>query len=327
MKTRTLISVIILILLCAVKFCFPETANKIRDSIIPAISRNADLRADFIAIGQALSGERDYVYVWEHLTSASKAADAETSTSTPAEDVSPLAKADASDSFSLSEMVGQNIKGYEAFAGILSAEASPVEVSETPAPAGVSESPGSPVPSNPTITPIAPETLPLESPAPLSEQSAKVEEFLEEQSAFAEYAVPANVSYDTPILPFEYSTPCASSTTSGFGYRNHPLADVVKFHYGTDLGAYDGDSITAFADGTVLSVQELSGYGLTVMLEHSGGYQTLYAHCSQILVEQGAHVVRGDKIALVGHTGDVTGPHLHFELIYNGKYLNPEFYL
>ncbi|NCC69123.1 MAG: hypothetical protein EOM14_13210, partial [Clostridia bacterium] len=58
-----------------------------------------------------------------------------------------------------------------------------------------------------------------------------------------------------------------------------------------------------------------------------GGFSTLYAHCSQILVEAGASVECGDKIALAGHSGRVTGPHLHFELIYNGKYLNPEFYL
>jgi len=115
--------------------------------------------------------------------------------------------------------------------------------------------------------------------------------------------------------------------TSGFGYRDHPLDGVVKFHYGTDLGAYDGDAITAFADGKVLSVQELNGYGLTVLLEHTGGFSTLYAHCSQILVKQGDSVKCGDRIALVGHTGVVTGPHLHFEIIYNGKYLNPEFYL
>lgn len=327
MKTRTLISAIILILLCAVRFCFPEEADKLRNSIIPAISRNADLQADFIAIGQAISGERDYVYVWERLINADKQAQAQPSSSKSAEDQSPLVKADSSDSFPLSEMVGQNLKGYEAFAGIPSAEASPVEATETPTPSVAAETPSASAPVSQTVAPIAPETLPLESSVPSSEQSAKVEEFLEEQSAFADYAVPANVSYDTPVLPFEYSAPCMSSTTSGFGYRDHPLSGVVKFHYGTDLGAYDGDSITAFAYGTVISVQELSGYGLTVMLDHGGGYQTLYAHCSQILVEQGESVDRGDKIALVGHTGDVTGPHLHFELIYNGKYLNPEFYL
>jgi len=93
------------------------------------------------------------------------------------------------------------------------------------------------------------------------------------------------------------------------------------------LGAIDGTYVTAFADGKVLSVQELDGYGLAVVIQHTDGFSTLYAHLGQALVEQGATVKRGDKIALSGHSGDVTGPHLHFEIIYNGKYLNPEFYL
>lgn len=318
MKTRTVISAIILIALCAVRFCFPEEANKIRTSIIPAITRDANIREDFVAIGQAISGERNYVYVWERLINPDKAAPAEASASAPPEDQSPLAKANASDSFPLSEMVEQNLKGYEAFAGISTAEPASSQSPQVSEEAAV---------VNTAEAPIAPETLPIESSAPSSEQSAKVEAFLAAQSAFADYAVPSNVSYDAPALPFEYSAPCISSATSGFGFRNHPLAGVVKFHYGTDLGAYDGDSITAFANGAVISVQEVSGYGLTVMLDHGNGFQTLYAHCSQILVEQGNSVKQGDKIALVGHTGDVTGPHLHFELIYNGKYLNPEFYL
>ena len=283
---------------------------------MPAISREADFREDFVAIGQAISGERSYIYVWKRLINADKKSQAEPSPSEPAEDLSPLVKADSSDSFPLNDMVGQNLKGYEAIAGITATEASPTEAPETQTTSVKS-----------LEAPIAPETLPLESSAPASAQSLKVEAFLKEQSVFADYAIPANVSYDTPILPFEYSAPCGSAATSGFGYRDHPLAGVVKFHYGTDLGAYDGDSITAFADGTVISVAELSGYGLTIMLDHGNGYQTLYAHCSQIIAKQGSTVKRGDKIALVGHSGDVTGPHLHFELIYNGKYLNPEFYL
>jgi murein DD-endopeptidase MepM/ murein hydrolase activator NlpD len=150
---------------------------------------------------------------------------------------------------------------------------------------------------------------------------------LETQAAFSEYAVPANVSYEAPTLPFDWILPCAGGVTSPFGYRKHPLEDAVKFHYGLDLGAYEGDPISAFADGTVLSVQELDGYGKTVLIQHDGGFSTLYAHCSQTLVETGATVKRGQRIALAGQTGKVTGPHLHFELLYNGSYLNPEFYL
>jgi len=326
MKNRAVISVVIFLSLCAVKLCFPEEANRIRDSIVPAISRDANIREDLIAIGQAILGERDYVYVWESLINAGKS-EVKASPSEPAEDTTPLVKADASDSFPLSKMVLQNLKGYEAFAGIPSEQPTPVQATATPALTEVTVTPSSTEPISQTGAPIAPETAPVESSSPAAIQSAKVEAFLEEQSAFSDYSIPANVSYDAPTLPFEFSNPSESAVTSGFGYRDHPIDNKVKFHYGTDLGAYDGDPITAFASGTVVSVQELSGYGLAVMIDHGSGFQTLYAHCSQILVKQGDSVKCGDKIALVGHSGQVTGPHLHFELLYNGKYLNPEFYL
>ena len=172
------------------------------------------------------------------------------------------------------------------------------------------------------------ETAPETSPTTINtEQSEKVAAFLREQAAFSDYTLPANVSYDNPILPFEYISPVINSVTSGFGYRVHPIDGVVKFHYGSDFGVVDGSDISAFADGTVVSVQEFDGYGLTVILDHGNNFTTLYAHCSQILVKQGDKVKRGDKIALTGHSGRVTGPHMHFELMKNGTYLNPEFYV
>lgn len=327
MRSRTVISAIIFLSLCAVKFCFPDDANRIRDSIVPAIMRDTDIRGDCIAIGQAITGKTDYVSVWERLTSAKNEDTTASAPSSPSVDKSPLTRAIASDIFPLSEMVKQNLKGYEAFAGIPSAQPTPAQASASPVPTETPETPNvSESVSQPTA-PIAPETAPVESFAPTSIKNQKVEAFLQEQSAFSDYAIPANVSYDAPTLPFEFSVPSTSAVTSGFGYRDHPIDNKVKFHYGTDLGAYDGDPITAFADGTVISAQELSGYGLTVMIDHGNGFQTLYAHCSQILIDQGDSVKRGDKIALVGHSGNVTGPHLHFEIIFNGKYINPEFYL
>lgn len=327
MRSRTLISAIIFLALCAVKFCFPESANGIRNSIVPAILRDTDVRGDFIAIGQAITGKTDYVSVWERLTSVKSADSTATASSRPLVDKSPLTRAIALDSFPLSEMIKQNLKGYEAFAGIPSEQPTPIQASATPSPTKAPETPSATEPVSQPTAPIAPETAPVESFSPTSVKSQKIEAFLQEQAAFSDYAIPANVSYEAPTLPFEFSVPSSSAVTSGFGYRDHPIENKVKFHYGTDLGAYDGDPITAFADGTVISAQELSGYGLTVMIDHGNGFQTLYAHCSQILVDHGDSVKRGDKIALAGHSGNVTGPHLHFEILYNGKYLNPEFYL
>ena len=82
----------------------------------------------------------------------------------------------------------------------------------------------------------------------------------------------------------------------------------------------------AFADGVIAAVGDSDSYGKYVIIEHSDGYSTLYAHCSELCMNCG-NVSRGDVIAKVGSTGAATGPHLHFELMHNDTYLNPEFYL
>ena len=180
----------------------------------------------------------------------------------------------------------------------------------------------------------APESEPEPTPEPTPELSAEMQAafaardtFLEAQAAYADYAVPANVSYEVPELPFAHSSPVAGYTSSGFGYRLHPLQNVVKFHYGTDFAANAGTDICAFADGAVLAAGEDAGYGNYIKIDHGSGYVTLYGHCSKLLVQAGQTVQRGERIALVGATGEATGPHLHLELIHSGVYLNPEFYL
>ena len=174
----------------------------------------------------------------------------------------------------------------------------------------------------------------LSEPEPEPELSAEMQaafaardSFLEAQAAYADYAVPANVSYDVPELPFAHSSPVAGYTSSGFGYRVHPLQNTVKFHYGTDFAANSGTDVCAFADGTVLAAGEDAGYGNYIKIDHGSGFVTLYGHCSKLLVQAGQTVQRGERIALVGATGQATGPHLHLELLHNGVYLNPEFYL
>ena len=151
--------------------------------------------------------------------------------------------------------------------------------------------------------------------------------FLQEQADFSDYVPPDNVSYDVFALPFERQSPVLGSASSGFGYRLHPICNEVLFHYGTDFAADAGTEIHAFADGTVAAAGEEEGYGQYLMIDHGSGYMTLYGHCSSIFVSEGDVVQRGDTIASVGQTGRASGPHLHFELMHNGVYLNPEFYL
>ncbi|GAB1348442.1 hypothetical protein MASR1M107_06540 [Ignavibacteriales bacterium] len=89
------------------------------------------------------------------------------------------------------------------------------------------------------------------------------------------------------------------------------------------MGSKLGQEIIAAADGIVERADNFSGYGLCVIIAHASGYKTLYGHCSRLLVKKGDKVSRGEIIALVGSTGLSTGPHLHYEVIYNGEHLNP----
>lgn len=153
------------------------------------------------------------------------------------------------------------------------------------------------------------------------------ETFLYSQAEITDSSPPENVSYDIIPLPFSESSPVNGYSSSGFGYRMHPILNELRFHYGTDFAADEGTEICAFADGVVLAVGEDDGYGSYVMLDHGDGFETLYGHCSALLVSEGDYVMKGTCIALVGSTGQATGPHLHFELLHDGVYLNPEFYL
>lgn len=194
------------------------------------------------------------------------------------------------------------------------------EPTPTPTPAPV------PIPTPlPTPTPT-PTPTPSPAPTPAPTENPKLTAYRKSQEAFSEYTVPANVSTDIRMLPFEYVCPVDGGSSSGFGFRMHPIQNEIKFHYGTDLAADSGAKVHAFADGVINAIGENDSFGNYMIIDHEGGYQTLYAHCSELL-KSGGEVKRGDVIALVGQTGAATGPHLHFELTCDGVYLNPEFYL
>ncbi|MBQ9314004.1 MAG: peptidoglycan DD-metalloendopeptidase family protein [Clostridia bacterium] len=113
--------------------------------------------------------------------------------------------------------------------------------------------------------------------------------------------------------------------TSPFGNRLHPVLKVYKMHTGVDIAGSgcNGKNVVAAADGTVITAGWISGYGNTVIIDHGGGITTLYGHSQKLLVSKGQKVSRGQAIMLVGMTGYATGPHLHFEVRENGKYVNP----
>jgi murein DD-endopeptidase MepM/ murein hydrolase activator NlpD len=104
--------------------------------------------------------------------------------------------------------------------------------------------------------------------------------------------------------------------------------DYWSGHLGLDIGAAQGSPIYAADSGMVVYAAGISGgYGLMVMIDHGNGFHTLYAHLSQIITRCGNNVVQGQTIAYSGSTGNSTGPHLHFELRYNGAFVNPRDYL
>ena len=142
-----------------------------------------------------------------------------------------------------------------------------------------------------------------------------------EQSLF-----PDTVDQTVHALSFEHAQPTEGTLTSGFGSRLSPTTGEPAFHYGLDIAADEGTPIAAFADGTVREVGE-SDYGKYLIVDHADGFSTLYAHCSSISVGVGDEVQCGSKIALVGQTGNATGPHLHFELWKDGMALDPSDYL
>ncbi len=139
-------------------------------------------------------------------------------------------------------------------------------------------------------------------------------------------APPEDASLELRNLGFAYVTPLRGTLTSPFGWREHPVRGEEAFHYGMDIAAEKGTAICAFADGTVYACGESSTLGNYIMLRHSGGYVTLYAHCDRITVTGGS-VKMGEKIAEVGETGVATGPHLHFALQDGNLSLNPGYYV
>ncbi|HYK81553.1 MAG TPA: M23 family metallopeptidase [Gemmatimonadales bacterium] len=109
--------------------------------------------------------------------------------------------------------------------------------------------------------------------------------------------------------------------------RWDPVVHVVRPHQGMDLAAPAGSEIEAPAAGVVTDVQWEEGYGNLLTINHGYGVVTRYGHCSRILVVRGQRVQRGQKIALVGSTGESTGPHVHYEVWVNGKPVDPKKFL
>lgn len=116
-------------------------------------------------------------------------------------------------------------------------------------------------------------------------------------------------------------------TASGFGYRIHPIYKISKFHSGMDFTAPTGTDVYATGNGVIREVKSARReLGNHIILDHGFGYQTVYAHLDRFNVKPGQKVKRGDVIGFVGSTGLSTAPHLHYEVLVNGTYVDPALY-
>ena len=127
----------------------------------------------------------------------------------------------------------------------------------------------------------------------------------------------------TPTGTLQWPLPVAGTITSQFGHRVDPITGEVSSHTGTDIACAEGTPILAAADGTVTVANGLDSwggsYGYYIQIDHGGGLETLYAHCSSICVTTDQQVQAGQVIGYVGHTGRATGSHLHLEVHVNGS--------
>lgn len=144
----------------------------------------------------------------------------------------------------------------------------------------------------------------------------------------------AYVNLDTrlnELIPYWDAYPTGSplnstEVSSSYGWRRDPINYRMDFHTGTDFEAsYEPVYVTG--KGVVVEAEYKSGYGNSVVVDHGYGYKTMYSHCSQLLVQPGDEVNRGDEVAISGASGRVTGPHLHYEIFYKGETQDPIDYI
>jgi murein DD-endopeptidase MepM/ murein hydrolase activator NlpD len=115
----------------------------------------------------------------------------------------------------------------------------------------------------------------------------------------------------------------SAPVSSAFGWRRDPMTGAAAFHKGIDLAVAYGHDVSAAAPGVVAFAGVQNGYGTTVIIDHEGGRQTRYAHLSESLVRQGEMVAEGQVVGKSGSSGRSTGPHLHFEMLVNGRAVDP----
>ena len=174
-----------------------------------------------------------------------------------------------------------------------------------------------------------------ETPGELLKEMRRLDERLDKQirlvvalrSEFMNQAYGAVSSVVNPTAETPNIWPVAGPISSYYGYRTSPGGIGSTFHEGVDIAGDYGTPISATAAGTVTQAGWVGGYGYLVEVTHADGIVTRYGHNSAVLVYEGQHVDQGSMIALMGSTGNSTGPHCHYEVRINGEAVDPMYFL
>lgn len=174
-----------------------------------------------------------------------------------------------------------------------------------------------------------------ETPGELLKEMRRLDERLEKQirlvvalhSEFMNQAYGAVSSVVNPTAETPNIWPVAGPISSYYGYRTSPGGIGSTFHEGVDIAGDYGTPISATAAGTVTQASWVGGYGYLVEVKHADGIVTRYGHNSAVLVYEGQHVDQGSMIALMGSTGNSTGPHCHYEVRIHGEAVDPMYFL
>lgn len=174
-----------------------------------------------------------------------------------------------------------------------------------------------------------------ETPGELLKEMRRLDERLDKQirlvvalrSEFMNQAYGAVSSVVNPTAETPNIWPVAGPISSYYGYRTSPGGIGSTFHEGVDIAGDYGTPISATAAGTVMQAGWVGGYGYLVEVKHADGIVTRYGHNSAVLVYEGQHVDQGSMIALMGSTGNSTGPHCHYEVRIHGEAVDPMYFL
>lgn len=174
-----------------------------------------------------------------------------------------------------------------------------------------------------------------ETPGELLKEMRRLDERLDKQirlvvalrSEFMNQAYGAVSSVVNPTAETPNIWPVAGPISSYYGYRTSPGGIGSTFHEGVDIAGDYGTPISATAAGTVTQAGWVGGYGYLVEVKHADGIVTRYGHNSAVLVYEGQHVGQGSMIALMGSTGNSTGPHCHYEVRIHGEAVDPMYFL